>query len=109
MVDHQVDMFEQRLLGHRWHHHGPLSGQVCESVGPPARRDLRDGVTGILLDTSSAAGFESGLRRIAALPERDRERFARAGRDLVTARYSIDVIANALAWQYGAARKADQP
>ncbi|MFD5816710.1 glycosyltransferase family 4 protein [Streptomyces sp. NPDC127038] len=63
---------------------------------------LRDGVNGILLDTSSAAGLESGLRTMAALPERERERFARAGRDLVTARYSIDVMANALARQYGA-------
>ncbi|MGW1963562.1 glycosyltransferase family 4 protein [Streptomyces sp. NPDC001935] len=70
---------------------------------------LRDGVNGILLDTSSAAGLARGLHRMAALPEGDRKRFARAGRDVVTARYSIDVMANALARQYGAVRNADQP
>ncbi|MFE4703362.1 glycosyltransferase family 4 protein [Streptomyces sp. NPDC056738] len=70
---------------------------------------LRDGVNGILLDTSSAAGVAKGLRRMAALPEGDRTRFARAGRDVVTTRYSIDVMANALARQYSAVRKTDQP
>lgn len=70
---------------------------------------LRDGVNGILLDTSSATGLARGLHRMTALPERDRQRFARAGRDVVTTRYSIDVMANALARQYGAVRKTVQP
>lgn len=61
---------------------------------------LRDGVGGVLLDTSSAAGLARGLHRLAAVPEDRRRGFALAGQQTVRARFSVDGMANALAGMY---------
>ncbi|MFC9268667.1 glycosyltransferase [Streptomyces zhihengii] len=61
---------------------------------------LRDGVNGLLLDTSSAAGLARGLHRLAAVPEDGRRRLALAGRETAVTRYSVADMADALAGQY---------
>ncbi|MEU8651502.1 glycosyltransferase [Streptomyces sp. NPDC048737] len=74
---------------------GPLRGGVAHY--------LRDGVNGILLDTSSASGLARGLHRLASLPEDRRTHLARAARETVTTRYSVADMAQALAAEYRAA------
>ncbi|MFJ9718361.1 glycosyltransferase family 4 protein [Streptomyces sp. NPDC101213] len=74
---------------------GPLRGGVAHY--------LRDGVNGILLDTSSASGLARGLHRLASLPEDRRARLARAARETVATRYSVADMAEALAAEYRAA------
>ncbi|MFI5997127.1 glycosyltransferase family 4 protein [Streptomyces sp. NPDC051362] len=73
---------------------GPLRGGVAHY--------LRDGVSGILLDTSSASGLTRGLRRLVAVRETDREQLARRGRDVVRNQYSVTAMADALAREYTA-------
>ncbi|MFC9291453.1 glycosyltransferase [Streptomyces sp. NPDC057052] len=73
---------------------GPLRGGVAHY--------LRDGVNGILLDTSSASGLARGLHRLASLPEDRRADLARAARETVTTRYSVTDMAEALAAEYRA-------
>ncbi|MEU9735938.1 glycosyltransferase family 4 protein [Streptomyces sp. NPDC048002] len=73
---------------------GPLRGGVAHY--------LRDGLNGLLLDTSSASGLAHGLRRMANLHEDDRLRLARAARATVKARYSVTDMADALAAEYRA-------
>ncbi|MGW6492791.1 glycosyltransferase family 4 protein [Streptomyces sp. NPDC055056] len=71
---------------------GPLRGGVAHYV--------RDGVSGILLDTSSASGLTRGLLRLAAIQDTDRRRLAKRGRDVVTKQYSVTTMADALAHEY---------
>jgi D-inositol-3-phosphate glycosyltransferase len=54
---------------------------------------LRDGVNGVLLDTASAATLAEDLERLVALPEPQRSRLARAGRDTVNARFPVSGMA----------------
>ncbi|MFF8675239.1 glycosyltransferase family 4 protein [Streptomyces sp. NPDC015242] len=61
---------------------------------------LRDGVNGILLDTTSASGLSRGLHRLLSLPESSRVQLARAGQETVAARYSVQPMARALAGVY---------
>ncbi|MFR9798706.1 glycosyltransferase family 4 protein [Streptomyces sp. MS06] len=61
---------------------------------------LRDGVNGLLLDTSTPAALTRSLRRLAALPEPERARLARAGHDTVTGRFSVTDMARSLADVY---------
>ncbi|MFF0201420.1 glycosyltransferase family 4 protein [Streptomyces sp. NPDC005017] len=73
---------------------GPLRGGVAHY--------LRDGVNGILLDTSTASGLARGLHRLASLPEHERTRLARAGQHTVATRYSVADMARALTREYRA-------
>jgi D-inositol-3-phosphate glycosyltransferase len=61
---------------------------------------LRDGVNGVLLDTASAATLAEDLERLVALPEPQRSRLARAGRDTANARFPVSGMAEALAEVY---------
>ncbi|MCX5000438.1 glycosyltransferase family 4 protein [Streptomyces longwoodensis] len=61
---------------------------------------LRDDVNGVLLDTASAATLAEDLGRLVALPESQRSRLARAGRDTVNARFPVSGMAEALAELY---------
>ncbi|MCQ9131650.1 glycosyltransferase [Streptomyces hilarionis] len=63
---------------------------------------LRDGVNGLLWDTSGPDRMAHGLRRIMNVPEARRRRFARAGSTLVKEKYSVAGMAEALAAQYAA-------
>ncbi|WP_409062279.1 glycosyltransferase family 4 protein [Streptomyces sp. SYP-A7185] len=63
---------------------------------------LRDGVNGLLMDTSCASGLARGLHRLASLPEERRVRLAQAARETVTARYAVADMAEALAAEYRA-------
>ncbi|MEU0133046.1 glycosyltransferase family 4 protein [Streptomyces sp. NPDC006296] len=72
---------------------GPRQGGVLQY--------LHDGVSGVLLDTSSEAGVSQGLLRMITLPAADRRRLAAVGRDVVTSRYSVAAMAEALLDAYG--------
>ncbi|MFB8245108.1 glycosyltransferase [Streptomyces sp. NPDC055952] len=65
---------------------------------------LRDGVEGLLMDTSGPAGLIEGLSRIASTSQEDRRRYAEAGRQLVAERFSVGRMADALAAEYVALR-----
>ncbi|MFI9830880.1 glycosyltransferase family 4 protein [Streptomyces sp. NPDC051913] len=77
---------------------GPRSGGVAHY--------LRDGVNGILLDTSGPTGLMRGLRRLAHIGDDERRRYATAGRNLVTQRFSVTRMANELTAEYAALRRA---
>ncbi|MDF6022458.1 glycosyltransferase [Streptomyces sp. JH34] len=62
---------------------------------------LHDGVSGVVLDTSTEERLSQGLLRMATLPAADRRRLAAVGRDVVTSRYSIAAAAEALLDAYG--------
>ncbi|MFJ4895836.1 glycosyltransferase [Streptomyces sp. NPDC088788] len=76
----------------------PAAGPLCGGVA----HYVRDGVSGILLDTSSAASLARGLLRLAAVQETDRRRLAERGRDVVRNEYSVSAMAAALAGEYTA-------
>ncbi|WP_020139768.1 glycosyltransferase family 4 protein [Streptomyces sp. 351MFTsu5.1] len=61
---------------------------------------LRDGVNGILMDTSTPTGLMRGLRRLAHISDDERRRYATAGRNLVAERFSVTRMANELAAEY---------
>ncbi|MBB0246688.1 glycosyltransferase, partial [Streptomyces alkaliphilus] len=61
---------------------------------------IRDGVNGILLDTSSVASLGAGLSRLAALSEPERREMAERGRLTVRRRYSVTATAERLAREY---------
>lgn len=63
---------------------------------------LRDGINGLLWDTSNPDAMVHGLRRLMNVPETQRRRFARAGSTLVKERYSVTGMADALAEEYTA-------
>ncbi|WP_372348555.1 glycosyltransferase family 4 protein [Streptomyces sp. KL116D] len=67
---------------------------------------LRDGVNGILLDTSSSSALARGLHRIKSLPETRRSHIARAAHHTATTRYALGDMADALATEYLATAKA---
>ncbi|MFH9616601.1 glycosyltransferase family 4 protein [Streptomyces pratensis] len=62
---------------------------------------LHDGVSGVVLDTSSEERLSQGLLRMITLPAADRRRLAAVGRDVVTSRYSIAATAESLLDAYG--------
>ncbi|MER7760722.1 glycosyltransferase [Streptomyces sp. NPDC097619] len=98
--------------------HGTPAWYVCPSAkeefglaileameaGLPAAGPRRGGVAhylrheenGILLDTSTAAGLASGLRKIASVPPEQRRHWGRAARETVTTRYAIADMARDL-------------
>ncbi|WP_181387058.1 glycosyltransferase family 4 protein [Streptomyces sp. Act143] len=76
---------------------GPRRGGVAHYV--------RDGANGILLDTSGHTGLARGLRRLMAVPDADRHRYAAAGRDLVADRFSVTRMADELAAEYTALQR----
>lgn len=76
----------------------PAAGPLCGGVA----HYVRDGVSGVLLDTSSASGLTRGLLRLAAVREADRRRLARNGRDVVRNQYSVTAMADALVREYAA-------
>ena len=61
---------------------------------------LRDGVNGILMDTSTPTGLMRGLRRLAHISDDDRHRYATAGQNMVAERFSVTRMANELAAEY---------
>ncbi|MFD5692222.1 glycosyltransferase family 4 protein [Streptomyces rubiginosohelvolus] len=61
---------------------------------------LRDGVNGVLLDTSTRRTLVRGLHHIAALAEPERRRMAYAGRRTVLERFSVAEMAEVLAQEY---------
>jgi len=65
---------------------------------------LRDGVNGVLLDTSTRHSLARGLHRLAAATEPERRRMARAGRRTALERFSVADMADALARVYAEAR-----
>ncbi|MFJ6988085.1 MULTISPECIES: glycosyltransferase [unclassified Streptomyces] len=70
---------------------------------------LSDGGNGLLLDTASLPALARGLRRLLSVPEPGRARLARAGRETVTARFSVAEMARALADEYAGIRAAAAP
>ncbi|MFF5544298.1 glycosyltransferase family 4 protein [[Kitasatospora] papulosa] len=70
---------------------------------------LHDGVSGVVLDTSSEEGLARGLLRMITLPAADRRRLAAVGRDVVTSRYSIAATAEALLDAYGIGGRGKRP
>ncbi|MFD6415819.1 glycosyltransferase [Streptomyces sp. NPDC060194] len=62
---------------------------------------LRDGVNGVLLDTSTRPSLASGLRRLVAVGDGERRRMAEAGRRTVLRRFSVAEMADVLAREYG--------
>ncbi|MFJ1985476.1 glycosyltransferase family 4 protein [Streptomyces microflavus] len=65
---------------------------------------LRDGVNGVLLDTSTRHTLVRGLHRLAAAAEPERRRIAREGRRTALERFSVANMADALAQVYAEAR-----
>ncbi|WP_228474213.1 glycosyltransferase family 4 protein, partial [Streptomyces calidiresistens] len=61
---------------------------------------IRDGVNGLLLDTSSTASLAAGLARLPALSEPARREMAERGRLTVRRRYSVTGTAERLAREY---------
>ncbi|WP_424921803.1 glycosyltransferase family 4 protein [Streptomyces sp. wa1] len=80
---------------------GPRQGGVLQY--------LHDGVSGVLLDTSSEEKLSQGLLRMITLPAPDRHRLAAVGRDVVTSRYSIAAMAESLLDTYGVAGRGRRP
>lgn len=76
---------------------GPRSGGVAHY--------LRDGVNGILMDTSGPTGLMRGLRRLAHIDDDERRRYATAGRNVVAERFSVTRMANELAAEYAALQR----
>ncbi|MFF5497665.1 glycosyltransferase [Streptomyces aquilus] len=76
---------------------GPRSGGVSHY--------LRDGVNGILMDTSAPTGLKRGLRRLARVGDDERRRYATEGRKLVAERFSVNRMANELTAEYAALRR----
>ncbi|MFC8432404.1 glycosyltransferase family 4 protein [Streptomyces sp. NPDC057253] len=76
---------------------GPRNGGVAHY--------LRDGANGILMDTSGPTGLMHGLRRLAHIGDDERRRYAAAGRNLVTERFSVTRMANELTAEYGALQR----
>jgi glycosyltransferase involved in cell wall biosynthesis len=70
---------------------------VAPRTGGP-RAYVEDGVTGVLVDTTSIGDLRRGLREAASLRE-DETRAARAAA-LVRSRFSIDTMAAQLMWLY---------
>lgn len=87
----------------------PFGRAVCEAMacevpvvavasGGP-QEILEDGKTGILCETGDAERLAAGVSRLLA-DEALRERFARAAREVVATRYSVDRVARDLAALY---------
>ncbi|WP_371933957.1 glycosyltransferase, partial [Streptomyces sp. KL115B] len=65
---------------------------------------LRDGVNGVLLDTSTRLTLAQDLQRMTALAGPERRRMAQAGRRTVLERFSVAEMADMLAEEYAAVR-----
>ncbi|MFC8349856.1 glycosyltransferase family 4 protein [Streptomyces sp. NPDC057280] len=76
---------------------GPRNGGVAHY--------LRDGVNGVLMDTSGPTGLKRGLRRLARVGDDERRRYATAGGKLVTERFSVTRMANELTAEYAALQR----
>ncbi|MFF7048023.1 glycosyltransferase [Streptomyces griseorubiginosus] len=61
---------------------------------------LRDGVNGILMDTSTPTGLMRGLRRLTHISDDERRRYATAGQNLVAERFSVTRMAKELTAEY---------
>lgn len=67
---------------------------------------LRDGVNGVLLDTSSSSALARGLHRLTSLSEAQRIRIASAARHTATTRYTLRDMADCLASEYARTAEA---
>jgi len=76
---------------------GPRNGGVAHY--------LRDGVNGILMDTSGPTGLKRALRRLARISADERRRYATAGGKLVKERFSVTRMANELTAEYAALQR----
>ncbi|MEU1295575.1 glycosyltransferase family 4 protein [Streptomyces sp. NPDC005840] len=83
----------------------PVAGPRCGGVA----HYLRDGINGLLMDTSTASGLTDGLRRLASVRDDDRRRYAAAGRKLVASRFSVRRTADELTVEYTALRRRARP